>query len=461
MLTRREILAMLAAAPAAAQLPQLARRGGPQRVIVIGGGLAGLCAAYELQQQGHTAIVLEAQTRPGGRVRTLRDFAPGLFTEAGPESIPAIHEITQHYVRLFGLNLLPFTNTAMRAFSHVKGRRIVPDANTVWPFEFTEEEKRLGAAGLRKKYFDPVIEEAQAAGWSTNPAKALASLDPHTAGTWLRSRGASPAAAEYLTLGFGTESGSAAFVLHALHTRGGTGPGYRVEGGNDRFPVEFARRVDIRYGTPVLDVRQDDLGVRVTTSAGTLDADRAVCALPCPVIGRIFDSARLSEAKQKAIREQNYSHTVKVFLQARNRFWLKLGFSGFVTTDLPVERTTPDPGTDPDARGALAAYQIGAFALTLEKMSEEDRVAAAYAQVRQLFPELAGVYEGGISKAWGIDPWQKGSFALHTPGQIGYIEILARREGRIHFAGEHTSAWTGWMQGALESARRVVGEVNG
>ena len=65
-----------------------------------------------------------------------------------------------------------------------------------------------------------------------------------------------------------------------------------------------------------------------------------------------------------------------------------------------------------------------------------------------------------FSKSWGLDSWQRGSFALHTPGQIGFIEILARREGRIHFAGEHTSWWTGWMQGALESARRVVAEMN-
>jgi monoamine oxidase len=94
-------------------------------------------------------------------------------------------------------------------------------------------------------------------------------------------------------------------------------------------------------------------------------------------------------------------------------------------------------------------------------MAEEERVAAAYDQARQMFAEMAEQYEGGISKAWGSDPWQKGSFALHTPGQIGYIEVLARREGRLHFAGEHTSPWTGWMQGALESARRVVAEING
>jgi monoamine oxidase len=69
-------------------------------------------------------------------------------------------------------------------------------------------------------------------------------------------------------------------------------------------------------------------------------------------------------------------------------------------------------------------------------------------------------FEGGLSKCWGLDPWQRGSFALPTPGQMNFINVLARVEGRIHFAGEHTSPWTGWMQGALDSARRTVAEIN-
>jgi len=93
-------------------------------------------------------------------------------------------------------------------------------------------------------------------------------------------------------------------------------------------------------------------------------------------------------------------------------------------------------------------------------MSEEERVVAALGQARQMFPELSKAYEGGLAKCWGLDPWQRGSFALHTPGQIGFIDTLGRPEGRIQFAGEHTSVWTGWMQGALESARRVVREIN-
>jgi monoamine oxidase len=140
---------------------------------------------------------------------------------------------------------------------------------------------------------------------------------------------------------------------------------------------------------------------------------------------------------------------------------LKSGWSGHVTTDLPIERLTPDPGADPGARGALTAYPIGSYTTALERMTEDERVGAALTQARQIFPEFLTAFEGGVSHAWGLDPWQRGAFALHTPGQIGFLDVLARPEGRVHFAGEHTSPWTGWMQGALESALRVVREING
>ena len=467
MQSRREFLAFVAAAvaPALPQLERLQGRGPAQRVIVLGAGLAGLCAAYELQNLGHTATVIEAQTRPGGRVRTLRDsFPPGLYTEAGAESIPGVHDVTQHYAREFGLRLVPNQVPGTRSFYHVRGRRIAAGDAAVWPLDLTDEERALGLAGLFRRYVDEANQQALAAGFAQNPVQALSAWDAFKPGAWLRSRGASAAAAELITLGFGTEFGSAAsFLLHGLNSRG-SAVSYRIEGGNDGLPREFSKRVSVRYGSPAIGVTQDDRGVEVILQAGrgteTLRADRLVCALPCPVIGRIFESARLSNAKAQAIRDQHYSRTVKVFLQTRTRFWLKDGLSGHVTTDLPIERLTPDPGADPGARGALTAYPIGGYTSALEQMSEAERVTAAREQAQQIFPELSSSFEGGVAHCWGLDPWQRGAFALHAPGQIGFIETLARPEGRIHFAGEHTSPWTGWMQGALESARRAVREIN-
>ena len=456
---------MLAIPAAAQEVESLARRGPAQHVIVLGAGLAGLCAAYELQSQGHRVTVLEAQSRPGGRVRTLREgFAPGLYGEAGPETIPGAHAITQHYARAFGLQLLPSGQAGKRSFYHVRGRRIFAGPTAEWPFQLTAEERQLGLAGLSQKYLGAAVQQAIEAGYEKTPVAALRAWDGQTPGQWLRSRGASAAAAELLCLGFGTDFGSAAsFLLHRLNSMGGTGS-FRVEGGNDHLPEEFARRVEVRYGAAVVAVAQEEDGVAVTLRSGdateTLRGDRAICALPCPAVGRIFRNARLSKEKERAIQELSYSRTVKVFQQSRRRFWLEGGFSGFVTTDLPIERLTPDPGTEVSARGALTAYAMGPYTARLEAMTEEERLSAALAQTRQIFPELTQHFEGGLSKCWGLDPWQRGSFALHTPGQIGFIDTLAKSEGRIHFAGEHTSIWTGWMQGALDSARRAVREIN-
>jgi monoamine oxidase len=466
-MTRRDFLTLMTAAAMPAMTPApLQRRGDVQQVVVLGAGLAGLCAAYELRKLGHTVSVLEAQTRPGGRVRTLREWsAPGLYTEAGAESIPGVHDLTQHYAREFGLKLVPNMVPGTRTFYFVRRQRVAPGDAAVWPFDLTADERQLGLAGLFRKHVDEAAQKALAAGFWDQPVRAMSEWDALTPGAWLRSRGASPGATELLTLGFGAEFGSAAaFLMHGLNSRGAT-VSYRIEGGNDLLPAEFAKRVDIRYGAPAVAVKQSDSGVEIhaRTGAGTerLTADRVVCAIPCPVIGNMFDDARLSAAKQRAIREQHYSRTVKVFLQSRERFWLKQGWSGNVTTDLPIERLTPDPGSDPGARGALTAYPIGAYTATLESMREQDRVTAAFEQARQIFPELSQTFEGGLAHCWGLDPWQRGSFALHTPGQIGFIDTLARPEGRVHFAGEHTSVWTGWMQGALDSARRVVREING
>jgi len=80
-----------------------------KRVVIIGAGLSGLVAGFELALVGHEVMVLEARDRIGGRALTIRaPFADGHFAEAGAARIPPDHELTLGYAARFNLSLDPF-----------------------------------------------------------------------------------------------------------------------------------------------------------------------------------------------------------------------------------------------------------------------------------------------------------------------------------------------------------------
>ena len=96
--------------------------GKPKRVVIVGAGLAGLAAGFELKRAGHTPIILEAQQRVGGRVYTLRDpFTEGLYAEVGAMRIPRAHTLTMSYVEKFGLKTNDFTMDNPNAYHYMGG----------------------------------------------------------------------------------------------------------------------------------------------------------------------------------------------------------------------------------------------------------------------------------------------------------------------------------------------------
>ena len=121
------------------------REGRPQRVVIVGAGMAGLVAAWELARAGHEPIVLEARARVGGRVHTLREpFTDGLYAEVGAMRIPRTHDLTLAYCERFGLKLTPFTMNNPQAYVYLRGRRWrlgeVQSTPTCLPFTLADEE---------------------------------------------------------------------------------------------------------------------------------------------------------------------------------------------------------------------------------------------------------------------------------------------------------------------------------
>ena len=99
-----------------ARVPLITVGAASKKVIIIGGGIAGLSAGYELTQLGHQVTILEARAQPGGRIQTLREpFADGLYAEAGAARIPDNHDLVLKYVKLLGLPLEPMYPAQMSA----------------------------------------------------------------------------------------------------------------------------------------------------------------------------------------------------------------------------------------------------------------------------------------------------------------------------------------------------------
>ena len=196
--------------------------------------------------------------------------------------------------------------------------------------------------------------------------------------------------------------------------------------------------------------------------AGTparITGDYMVCAIPLPVMRRVEVWPALSPQKRAAVDRIDYLPSARVFLQSRSRFWLARGESGWATTDDPMDvwdYTRDQPGH----RGILGAYTIGRMALQITYQDPADRGQFVLEKMERVHPGIRDHYEGSASYSWVTDPWCLGAAAEFKAGQLSELyRSLRMPEGRIHFAGEHTSPWNAWMNGGLESGNRVAAEV--
>ncbi|HVF68634.1 MAG TPA: NAD(P)/FAD-dependent oxidoreductase [Pyrinomonadaceae bacterium] len=455
---------------------RLEPKGTPKKVVVIGAGVAGLAAAYELTGAGHDVTVLEARGRAGGRVQTMREqFSDGLYAEAGAMNVYDTHDWTMKYVKLFGLALDASAPSTLASVVYLRGRRLVSKQGQAieYPLELTAEEKKMGRRGMWEKYVLPAARDVgdyDAPGW---PSAALLKYDRVTFTEFLRAQGASHAAAELLGLGalgaFGDGAGtvSALVLLREIAHRSKVKQNYYIRGGTDLLPRAFASKLSerIRYGAPVVGIEQDSDGVRVAYlhagSRETFAADRVVCTVPFSVLRRIKVSPDFTREKRRAVEEMPYTSVARAYLQTSSKFWLEEGLTGTATTDLSNMLVFDGAPGQSLRRGILEAYFAGPQARRLTAMREPERVLSTLASVEKVHPRVRREFEVGATKCWDEDEWARGAYAWYRPGQMSsLLPHVARAEGRIHFAGEHASSTFGWMQGAIESGNRAAREIN-
>jgi len=448
-----------------------------KRVIVIGGGIAGLVAAFELVRQGHEPLVLEAQHRVGGRVRTIRDFAPGLYAEAGAMRIPRVHDLTLAYCDLFGLELRPFVMGSPKTLVFIDGKRMTvaeADANPEkLPFDLADHERGKTWTDLWNEATSEFREQYEKGGQESLD-ELLRQYDQYSTREFLVMRGFSEGALElYGVMSFRESNMNAAVVEQLREIVGRSFEDMQeIVGGMDLLPKAFKENLKpyVRFGAAVTAIEQSPESVTVhyrgPAGRSSVTGDYAICAIPFSVLRDIeILGTPFSRPKQKAIRELNYNASGKILFQVRHRFWEQEDgiVGGTTVTDLPIRRICYPSFSNPDdERGTLlASYTWGQDALRWGAMDDEDTIEQALEDVAQIHPSIKTEFEVGAVQNWYDDPWARGAFALFEPEQQTRLQpSIVAPEGRIHFAGEHTSLYHAWIQGALESGIRAAREIH-
>lgn len=447
----------------------------PKNVLVLGAGLAGLAAAWELNKAGHNVKVLEARERPGGRVSTLREpFANGLFAEEGAAGYSATYTTAIKYIEELGLEREPYPMPEIPVVHHLNGKTftVTPGEPVDWPYEMTREEHELGPWGIVTKYVIATLpaEISESNDWGKSP---LVEMDQISLGDYMRKMGASEGAIELVrnTQWFAGVPEKTSGLSMAVSDFGlfMSGAPFILKGGNDKLPRGMAAKLKdrIHYGVEITAIADEGEKVSVTGRQGgtpnSFEADYVICTIPAKAMNRVNIEPPLPGDKKEAVENMPYLDITRTYLQVAEPFWMDKGISGNAVTDLTTGAVfAHEHPTNPKNNPALLENMVaGPKAAVMARMPEKELMEQVVRDMKKVHPDVGEHFQKGHVKAWSEDPFAQAAFSWPAPGDVGkYLKALQNPHGKIHFAGEHTSILRSTMEGALRSGVRAAKAVH-
>lgn len=428
----------------------------PHTAIVVGGGLAGLTAAYELQNKGWQVTLLEAKPTVGGR--------SGL---AGSEWIgnAKAQPVLNQYIDRFKIKAVPAPEFVRTPSYLIEGEYFTgTDLATKQPAT-AEAIKRYDAAldDLARSITDP-----------DNPAanSTLFALDQITVSNWLDRLSLPPTARQLINQQIRTrydEPSRLSLLYLAQQSRVNRNVddrdrrAARLPGGSAVLAEEFVKQLKvIKTNSPVSAISQDKDGVTVKAGSVGYEADYVVLAVPLRALSKIQMTPALDAQRLGAIKSTNYGWHDQIMLKFKTPVWdSKARMSGEIYSNTGLGMLWIEPALKGGAN--VVINLAGDNARIMQAFGDKQLVDQVLIRMQAFYPQARGAFTGYELRRSSIDPSSGGAYLAFGPGQISkYWRLWERPLQRVAFAGEHTDTlYPGTLEGALRSGQRAAVQVQG
>lgn len=465
----------------------------PAKVIILGGGIAGLVSAYELQKAGYDCTIIEPRDRTGGRNFTVRGgdsqtdtfgqtqtakFSHGQYMNAGPARL-AQWMLTLDYCRELGVPIEAFTNQNANAFIYNSATMTGPERYRTAKADVYGYVSELLAKATSQGALDDTLTVDDKAriisfleGWGAisqtsysytggpNRGYTTYPAGPGVPGTVL---GDVPSLADVFASGVG-QYFSFEFEYDMAMMM------FQPVGGMDQIPKALTRAIgqqNVMLGAQATGVTDNGDDVTVTYTAPdrktrTITADFVIAAMPPWYIAAL--TGNIGADALTALKAIRPSYASKIGLEYKSRWWETdlQQYGGITETDLDLTHIwMPSYGYLGKRGVVIGYYNTGSNATKYGQLTPADREQRALQLGAQIYgPKYISEFATSFSQSWQYIPHLEAAWHGGVNPDSPVMKPLVQPIGRIYYAGDWLSYEDAWQHGAIASARQVVTNIN-